>query len=208
MFETQYIPTETCERPEAAWWAIYTRHQHEKVIAKALCGKGFEIFLPLYTALRRWKDRTKQISLPLFPSYVFVRGGLDRRLDVLTTPGIHNILTQGDQVAIIPDDEVQAVRKAVEGKFQVEPHPFLKCGERVRVVNGPLEGVEGILLRKKNLFRLVISVEMLAQSASLEINACDVEPVRPSSARFTAGPERLRTAPTPAYIISNPGTGL
>ena len=161
----------------SAWWALYTRHQHEKTVAEMLSAKGFEVFLPLYDSMRRWKDRRKLLSLPLFPCYVFVRGGLNRRLQVVTTPGVHMILFYGERVAIIPEAEIQAIRKTVEGPYRVEPHPFLKCGERVRVTRGTLEGVEGVLVRKKNLFRLVLSVSMVAQSVAVEIDASDVEPV-------------------------------
>jgi transcription antitermination factor NusG len=160
---------------DSAWWALYTRHQHEKTVAEILSAKGFEVFLPLYESMRRWKDRTKQLSLPLFPGYVFVRGELDRRLQIITTPGVHMILSRGDKLAIIPEAEIQAIRMAVEGPNKVEPHPFLECGQRVRVKQGPLEGVEGILVRKKNLYRLVLSVDMLAQSTAVEIDAADVE---------------------------------
>lgn len=163
-------------RELSSWWALYTRHQHEKVVADTLAAKGFEVFLPLYESVRRWKDRQKHLSLPLFPCYVFVRGGLGRRLAVMTTPGVHMILSRGDKVAIIPEEEIQAIRLTMESNFRVEPYPFLKCGNRVRVTCGPLQGVEGILVRKKNLFRLVLSVEMLAQSVVVEINASDVEP--------------------------------
>ncbi len=143
-----------------------------------LSAKGFEVFLPLYESTRRWKDRRKVIALPLFPCYVFVRGGLDRRLQVLTTPGVHMILSRGERIATIPEDEIEAIRKTIEGPFRVEPHPFLRCGERVRVVRGSLEGVEGVLIRKKNLYRLVLSVEMLAQSVAVEIDAADVIPAQ------------------------------
>jgi transcription antitermination factor NusG len=166
------------------WWALYTRHQHEKTVAEMLSAKGFEVFLPLYESIRRWKDRSKMLTLPLFPCYVFVRGGLNRRLQVVTTPGVHMILFRGERVAVIPEAEIQAIRKAVEGPFRVEPHPFLKCGERVRVTRGSLEGVEGILVRKKNLYRLVLSVDMMAQSVAVEIDATDVEP---TTARNVAG---------------------
>lgn len=159
------------------WWALYTRHQHEKTVAEMLATKGFEVFLPLYESMRRWKDRKKMLSLPLFPCYVFVRGNLERKLHVVTTPGVHMILYHGEQLAVIPEEEIQAIRAAVDGNFRVEPHPFLKCGDRVRVMRGSLAGVEGILTRKKNLFRLVLSVEMLAQSVAVEIDAADVEPV-------------------------------
>lgn len=162
---------------DLAWWALYTRHQHEKTVAEMLSAKGFEVFLPLYESMRRWKDRTKMLTLPLFPCYVFVRGGLNRRLQIVTTPGVHMILFRGEHVAVIPDAEIDAIRKAVEGSFRIEPHPYLKCGEVVRVTKGSLEGVEGVLVRRKNLLRLVLSVNMMAQSVAVEIDITDVEPV-------------------------------
>jgi transcription termination/antitermination protein NusG len=163
----------------APWWALYTRHQHEKVVAEMLTAKGFEVFLPVYDSIRRWKDRRKVLSLPLFPCYVFVRGRVDGRLPVVSTPGVHMLLTRGDQIAEVPEAEIGAIRRAVEGSFRVEPHPFLKIGERVRVTRGSLAGVEGILVRKKNLYRLILSVDMLAQSVGVEVDASDVEPIQP-----------------------------
>ncbi|HEX3985487.1 MAG TPA: UpxY family transcription antiterminator [Acidobacteriaceae bacterium] len=173
------IPPERVE--PAPWWALYTRHQHEKVVAEMLTAKGFEVFLPVYDSIRRWKDRRKILSLPLFPCYVFVRGQPDRRLQVVSTPGVHMLLTRGEQIAMVPEDEIGAIRRAVEGSFRVEPHPFLKVGERVRVTRGSLAGVEGILVRKKNLYRLVLSVDMLAQSVGVEVDASDVEPIQPEA---------------------------
>jgi transcription antitermination factor NusG len=174
---------------DSSWWALYTRHQHEKTVTETLSAKGFEVFLPLYESTRRWKDRTKFLTLPLFPCYVFVRGGLDRKLQVVTTPGIHMILYRGDRVAVIPEPEIEAIRRAVSGEHRVEPHPFLKCGMRVRVTRGALEGVEGILTRKKNQCRLILSVDMLAQSVAIEIPASDVEPC---------------AAPIPVAVIAPP----
>jgi transcription antitermination factor NusG len=164
-------------RENVGWWALYIRHQHEKVVAEMLCAKGFEVFLPLYQSQRRWNDRVKLLSLPLFPCYLFVRGGNDRRTQAAMTPGVHMILSLGDQAAIIPDTEVLAIRRTIEGHFRVEPHPYLKCGDKVRVKRGTLEGLVGILVRKKNLCRLVLSVDMLERSIGVEIDAADVEPV-------------------------------
>lgn len=182
----------------STWWAIYTRHQHEKVVADMLFAKKFEVFLPVYESVRRWKDRKKLISLPLFPCYVFVKGGLDRKLQVVTTPGVHMILNRGERVATIPEAEIQAIKKAVEGQYRVEPHPFLKCGERVRVVKGALEGVEGILLRKRNWCRLVLSVEMLSQSVAVEVDSSDVEAAgaQPAAVRPGVGYPASRLFPT------------
>jgi transcription antitermination factor NusG len=176
---------------DSPWWALYTRHQHEKTVAGMLSAKGFEVFLPLYDSVRRWNDRKMLLSLPLFPCYVFVRGGLNRRLQVVTTPGVHMILSRGEHFATIPDDEIQAIRKSVSGDFRVEPHPFLKCGERVRVTRGSLFGVEGVLIRKKNGFRLVLSVDMLAQSVAVEIDAADVEPLQDRSLPAGNPPTRI-----------------
>lgn len=168
---------ESASNEDTHWWALYTRHQHEKVVAEILCAKGFEVFLPLHESIRRWKDRQKVLSLPVFPCYVFVRGGLKRRLQVVTTPGVHTILNHGDRVAIIPEAEIDAIRRAMDARFRMEPHPFIRCGDRVRVMRGSLQGLEGILVRKKNQFRLVLSVDMLAKSVAVEIDATDVEPV-------------------------------
>ncbi len=184
---------------DAPWWAVYTRHQHEKTVAEMLVAKDFAVFLPLYETTRRWKDRKKLLALPLFPCYVFVRGGMDRKLQVVSTPGIHMILYRGDRIATIPDQEIEAIRRAVEGSYSVEPHPFLKCGMRVRVVRGALEGVEGILIRKKNLCRLILSVDMLAQSVAVEVHAADVEPCMTGPASRAISPPQIAAAVKPAY---------
>lgn len=165
----------SCQISQPPWYAIYTRHQHEKTVAQILSSKGFEVFLPLYGAAHRWKDRTKVVSLPLFPCYVFLKGGLERRLDIVTTPGIYALVSTAGQPAAIPPIELEAVRRAVESTLRVEPHPFLKCGDWVRVKCGPLAGFQGILIRKKNLYRLVLSVEMLGKAAAVEIDAFLVE---------------------------------
>lgn len=163
------------------WYALYTRHQHEKIAAGLLANKGFEVFLPLYEASHRWKDRTKVLSLPLFPSYIFVRGGLDRQLQMMMTPGIYSIIANAGRAAQIPEEQIDAVKRMVEGPLRAEPHPFLKCGDKVRVMSGPLQGIEGILVRKKNYTRLVLSVEMLMQSVAVEIDAWRVERVEGGS---------------------------
>ena len=173
----QLQSVETRQEVVAPWCVAYTRHQHEKPVSEMLETKGFEVFLPLYESTRRWKDRRKVLSLPLFPGYVFVRGATDRRLPVLTTPGVLMIISRGERIATVPEEEIAAIRRTLDGEFSVEPHPFLRCGERVRVIRGSLQGVEGVLTRKKNLYRLVLSVDMLAQSVSVEIDALDVEPV-------------------------------
>lgn len=161
----------------SAWHALHTRHQHEKVVAEILTREGFETFLPLYPAVHRWKDRTKRLSLPLFPCYVFLRGGLDRRLQIIQTPGVHAIVGTAGRPGVIPEPEITAIRRAVDNSLRIAPHPFLECGDWVRIKSGPLFGLEGILVRKQDQFRLVLSVEMLARSVAVEVDASIVERV-------------------------------
>ncbi len=157
------------------WFEVCTRHQHEKTAARILEYREFEVFLPFYKARHRWKDRIKEVTVPLFPGYLFVREGLKRWLAILTTPGVSSIVSCGGQPAAIPFSEIEGVRRVVESTLRVEPHPFLKAGDWVRVKYGPIAGVEGILLRKRNVARLVLSVEMLGKSAAVEVDATDVE---------------------------------
>ncbi len=159
------------------WYAVCTRHQHEKAAARILEYKEFEVFLPLYKARRRWKDRVKELSVPLFPGYLFIRESLERWLPIITTPGVCNIVSCGGRPVAIPRSEIEGVRRIVESTLRVEPHPFLRSGDWVRVKYGPIAGVEGILLRKKNIARLVLSVEMLGKSAAVEVDATHVERV-------------------------------
>ncbi|MEJ2008956.1 MAG: UpxY family transcription antiterminator [Acidobacteriota bacterium] len=159
------------------WFALYTRHQHEKGTAKCLAGKGIEVFLPLYKTAHRWKDRIKQLSLPLFPNYVFVCAGIDQNAAILRTPGVYNFVRFRGRPSPIPGQEIEAVKKTVDKGLSIEPHPFLNIGDRVRAKSGPLEGVEGILVSKKGFYRLVLSVNLLARSIAVEVDAVDFERV-------------------------------
>jgi transcription antitermination factor NusG len=167
-----------------SWYALYTKHQHEKTVARNLACKEFEVFLPLYAAARDWKDRIKVLDLPLFPCYVFIRGNLERRIDIITTPGIHFIVSNAGQPVAIPPDEIDGIRQVVGSGARVEPHPFLKCGDWAEVKCGPLAGTRGILVRKKNIYRLVLSIDILGKAASVEIDAVLVQRLneKPSTA--------------------------
>jgi transcription antitermination factor NusG len=190
---------------EFPWWVVYTRHQHEKAVAGALAAKGHEVFLPLYASLRKWRDRRKTITLPLFPCYVFVRGGQDRRLKIVTTPGVHMMLTKGDAPAVVREDEIEAIRRTLEGRMKIEPHPFLKCGQRVRVKHGILEGVEGILVRVRNVFRLVLSVEILNKSVAVEIDASSVEAVHDRKPDALVNGRLMQPVREPDFTIGRQG---
>src|SRR5580700_11331651 len=108
------LASDTTIAEQFEWNAVYTRHQHEKSVAQSLAGNGFEIFLPTYTIVRRWTDRQKALSLPLFPCYVFVRSNFERRFDVVTTSGVHSMVMFAGRPAQVPDLEIETIRRAVE----------------------------------------------------------------------------------------------
>lgn len=160
-----------------AWYAIYTKHQHEKSAADLLGRKGFEILLPLYRLIRRRKDRDKSVLSPLFPCYLFVRTDLSRKVDILRTPGVFWLVESGGCACQIPDADVEEINKIVQSPAHIAPHPYLKSGEWVRVRHGSLEGLEGILTRFKNQYRVVVTVEPLRKSVAVEVDVSAIEPL-------------------------------
>jgi transcription antitermination factor NusG len=183
---------------DIGWYAVYTRHQHEKVAAASLVGKGFETFLPLYREIHRWKDRKQAVLLPLFPCYVFVRALIERKGDILRTPGVCSVVGNGGENSRIPPQELDAIRLATANSKTIQPYPLLREGDRVRVVSGALCGVEGILIRVKNQHRLVLSVQLLTSAAIVDVDVAAVERIRGESR--THDPSRLITA-TPQISI-------
>lgn len=175
------------------WFAVYTRHQHERKVASLLAEQDFETFYPTYNELHHWKDRKKEITLPLFPGYVFFRSPLERHAHVLFTPGVHFIVSTGRSPAAIPNDEIAGLRIASDERLPLEPFPFLNKGDRVRVTRGPLEGVEGLLARKKDALRLVLSIDILGRSAGVEIDARDVKPCEQGTGANSRLPQAGRT---------------
>jgi len=177
-----------------SWCAVHTRHQHERGVTEFLSRQGFQVFFPTYKTVRRWSDRKKEIILPLFPGYVFLLDEAPRRLQVLSTPGVHRILTTGKNPAVIPTEEIAAIRRAVESPLRIGPHPFLKSGDAVRIKSGPLAGLEGIVSREKDVFRVVLSVELLGRSAAVEIDAAATELLAPSRERALHHPGKHSNA--------------
>jgi transcription antitermination factor NusG len=156
------------------WHAIHTRCNSEKVVAAVLRNKGYEQYLPTYRVQRRWSVRTVQRVLPLFAGYLFCRFDRNRRVPVLATPGVVSIVGFGDEPATVSDAEITALQTVLQSGFPVQPCPFINEGQRVRVTHGALQGVEGILARKKSDCRMVISVAMLKRSVSVEVDAASI----------------------------------
>lgn len=164
-----------------AWYALRTRGRHEKVVDSQLAARGIEAFLPLVARRHRWADRWKVVSLPLFPGFCFARFCYDdhaRRLAVLKTVGVVELLGIDGRPTAVPDAEIDTVRTLVSSVLPIDPHPYLKEGMEVEVIRGPLEGVRGVLVRKAKHARLVVSVHLIQHSAAVELDADDVVPVR------------------------------
>ena len=156
----------------------YTVANHEKRVAEQLIQRPVEFFLPLYASMRKWKDRRVTLDLPLFPGYVFVQIALRDRLKVLQIPGVANLVSFGGTPVALPEGEIEALRTSLGSGLPVEPHPFLTAGRRVRIKSGPLAGLEGIVIRRRNRLRLIISLALIHCAASVEVEAADLEGVR------------------------------
>jgi transcription antitermination factor NusG len=157
-----------------AWYAVWTRSRHEQVVREQLQRKGLEAFLPTITRWSRWKDRKKQIDWPLFPGYCFVRFDGAERLPVLQCTGVVSIVSFDGDIVPIPEHEIDGIRRLLDTDLQFDPCPLIREGMMVEVTHGPLKGVVGRLVRKGSHARLVLSVDLIGQAVSVEVDASDV----------------------------------
>jgi len=158
------------------WFALRVRSRCEKAVAEILRGKGYEEFLPLYRSRNCWSDRLKEVDLPLFPGYVFCRFDPLQRLPILTTPGLVSIV--GFKLPQPVDEaELEAVRAVMKSGLPASPWPYLKTGQWIRIDCGALDGLEGIVVRVKNRYRVVVSVTLLERSVAVEIDRDCICPV-------------------------------
>jgi transcription antitermination factor NusG len=161
---------------EVQWFALWTRSRHEQVVREQLQQKHIEVFLPTVTKWSRWKDRKKKIDWPLFPGYCFARFNALERLPVLKCTGVVNIVSFQGEPAPIPEHEIDGIRQLVESDLAFDPCPMIREGMMVEVMHGPLRGVVGRLVRKNEKARLVLSVDLIGQAVSVEVDAADVRP--------------------------------
>jgi transcriptional antiterminator NusG len=164
--------------PSAAryWYAIHTRANFEKIAAAHLEAKGFEQYLPLYGVRKHWSDRVIESNIPLFPGYVFCEFDATCRSRILSTPGVVSIVGFAGKPALIADPEIKAIQKALRSEQRTEPCPYLCEGQLIRVNRGPLSGLRGILIKKRN-WRIVISIEILRRSVAVEIDPDTITPI-------------------------------
>jgi transcription antitermination factor NusG len=169
-------PVVQSEATELGWFAVWTRSRHEHVVRDQLSRKHVEVFLPTVTRWSHWKDRRKEIEWPLFPGYCFARFDPRDRLPVLKCTGVVNIVSTEGRPAPIPPQEIDGIRLLVESELAYDPCPFIREGMMVEVTHGPLKGVTGRLLRKGAHARLMLSVDLIGQAVSVEVDAADVRP--------------------------------
>ncbi len=161
---------------ETKWFALAVAPRKEKVTAKLLQLKGYEYFLPLYAVRRRWSDRIKTLEQPLFPGYIFCRFAPNARVPVLKIDPVISILGQGKDMEAVPDAEISALQTVCKSGVQVVPCPYLTAGAKVRIQEGPLQGLEGVLVEDKET-RLVLSVALLQRSVSVQVERSAVTPL-------------------------------
>jgi transcription termination/antitermination protein NusG len=157
------------------WYAIWTRSRHEKLVRDQLQQKHFEVFLPTITKWSRWKDRKKQIEWPLFPGYCFIRFDGVERMPILKCDGVVTIVGNDGHPSPIPPVEIEGIRQLIESELAFDPCPLIKEGMMVEVKAGPLKGVVGRLVRKGSHARLMLSVDLIGQAVSVEVDAADVK---------------------------------
>jgi len=177
MSATQRARSLFAESTDRNWYAVYTRHSHERTVRDAFASRGIEGYLPTYSVRRRRANRCiSELTVPIFPTYIFARIAWAEHARLLEVPSVISIVGFGLQRPIIPETEIEALRSALTLE-NTTPHPYLNIGERVHIRSGPLEGLTGIVLRKGNNLRIVLSVQLIMQSVVVDIEQCDLEPV-------------------------------
>jgi transcription antitermination factor NusG len=160
-----------------SWFALQVRSRWEGTTAALLRGKGLETLLPTYTTKRKWSDRFKVVESPLFPGYVFCRFDVHNRLPVLITPGVISVVGRGKTPVAVDDTEILSIQAAIGSGIHLEPWPYVQIGERVRIKDDVLDGMEGILTSFKGSHRVIISVTLLRRSVALEIDRSRITPL-------------------------------
>ena len=170
------VPSQPVSETPAQWFAVWTRSRHEQTVRGQLEQKAIESFLPTVSRWSRWKDRKKRIDWPLVPGYCFARFDSGARLEVLKCAGVVSIVSVDGEPAPIPDRDIAGIRQLVESELAYDPCPLIHEGDMVEVAHGPLKGVVGRLVRKNDKARLLLSVDLIGQAVSAEVDAADVRP--------------------------------
>ena len=158
------------------WIAVYTKSRHEKVVIQELEKKNIEAYCPILKERRQWSDRKRWVEFPLFRSYVFVKIELKNSLYILQTMGVHHIIKFQDNISTIPNEIIQNIKNMIDGGFTVEQVEYFVKGDEVKVVDGPLKGMEGIVVKIKNENKLVLKVAAIQQAIAVQIHPGYLKP--------------------------------
>jgi transcription antitermination factor NusG len=165
-----------CSEAPLSWYALHVRSRHEKRVAERLVSQSLETFLPLHRSRHTWKNGIHvDVDLPLFPCYLFARASIYDRIRLLQHPGVLGFAASSAKPTVIPDREISLLQTATES-LKAQPHPYLNNGDAVRIVCGPLAGMTGILTRRKQDYRVVLSIEAIMRSIVVEVSEFDIEP--------------------------------
>jgi transcription antitermination factor NusG len=162
------------KRVGSGWVAVWTRSRHEQVARAHLTTRGIEVFLPLVSRWSQRRNHRLKIDWPLFPGYCFAHITPNRRVDVLSCPGVVNLVSVNGAPALVPPDEIDGIRRLIATGMQYQQHPCIREGTTARVVSGPLTGVVGRVVRTGSQTRLILSVELISAAVSVEVDASDV----------------------------------
>lgn len=160
-----------------AWFAAVVNPHHEKAVAQVMRYKEMESFLPLYPSRQAWSDRIKTVLLPLFPGYVFCRFRSGNWMPVLSMPGVRYLVSLNGRPVPIPDEEIAQIHAVLSSGLTVQPWPFLKAGQKVRIESGCFDGFEGVLMQDEEKWRVVVGIEFLCRSVAVEIDRTVVRAV-------------------------------
>ena len=160
------------------WIAVYTKSRHEKVVIQELENKNIEAYCPIFKERRQWSDRKRWVEFPLFRSYVFAKIELKNSIYILQTMGVHHIIKFQGNISIIPDEIIQNIKSMIDGGFTVEQVEYFVKGDEVIVVDGPLKGMDGIVVKIKNENKLVLKVAAIQQAIAVQIHPGYLKPMK------------------------------
>ena len=163
------------------WYAVYTRPRHEKKVFEALQEMGWETFLPMVTRIRVWKDRKKKVEMPLFSSYLFARFDYKYRFDLLHISGVVKVVNFKGVPAVVPEWQIDALKKMIENPEKMQLEHYMRAGEQVEVTDGVFKGMRGAIKVIKGSTRLLVTIEGIQQTVSVELDSGFVKKIEQKS---------------------------
>lgn len=181
------VQTDSVEPAARQWYALRVKPQHERTVSYTLQKKGYERYVPLYKALRRWADSLKELDLPIFPGFVFCRMAPFDVAEVLATPAVYQLVGRGAVPAPIEEHELQDIQRIESAGLPIVPWPCLKEGQRVRIARGPLSGLTGLLAGSAKAWHVVVNIHLLQRGVAVAVDREDIAPLGAAAASASGG---------------------